>query len=72
MSDSGQRPREWHFYVQDMITFAEKVLSYTDGLDQNVFVADSLTHDATLHNLALLGEAAADIPNTFREQHPEV
>ena len=24
MSDSGQRPREWRFYVQDMIKFGEK------------------------------------------------
>ena len=72
MSDSGQRPREWRFYVQDMIKFGEKVLSYTDGLDRNAFVADSLTYDATLHNPALLGEAAAHIPDPIREQHPEV
>ena len=37
MSKSGQRPREWRFYVQDMIKFGEKVLSYTDGLGQNAF-----------------------------------
>ncbi len=72
MSDSGQRLREWRFYVQDMIEFGEKVLSYTEGLDQDAFVADSLTYDATLHNLALIGEAATHIPDAIREQHPEV
>jgi uncharacterized protein with HEPN domain len=32
MSDSIRR--EWFFYLDDMIGFAQKVLTYTDGLDQ--------------------------------------
>ena len=44
MSDSGKRAREWRFYVHDMIGFGETVLSYTNGLDQDAFVADRLTH----------------------------
>ena len=31
MSDSA--PREWRFYIDDMVGFAEKVIAYTDGLD---------------------------------------
>jgi hypothetical protein len=34
--------REWRFYVDDMIGFVEKVIVYTDGLDQNQFVQSSL------------------------------
>ena len=26
-------PREWRFYLDDMIEFSEKVLTYTDGFD---------------------------------------
>lgn len=52
MSDHSQR--EWRFYVDDMLEFAEKVLSYTEGLDQAGFVASGLTYDATLRNLELL------------------
>ena len=26
--------REWHFYLHDMISFAENVLNYCDGFDQ--------------------------------------
>jgi uncharacterized protein with HEPN domain len=40
--------REWRFYVDDMIAFAEKVLAYTAGLDQPAFVANTLVYDATL------------------------
>ena len=36
MSDSPPA-REWRFYLEDMIAFTEKVLSYTDGLDQAGF-----------------------------------
>ena len=72
MSEDGRKPREWRFYVQDMIEFGERVLSYTEGLDQDAFVGNSLTYDATLHNLALIGEAATHIPDVIREQHPEV
>lgn len=32
MSEVGERA--WRFYVDDMIGFAEKVLSYTQGFDQ--------------------------------------
>ena len=47
MSDTQREMREWHFYVQDMLEFGERVLSYTRGLDQDSFLADSRTYDAT-------------------------
>ncbi len=37
MSDAAGR--EWRFYMEDMITFAKKVMTYTDGLDQTRFVS---------------------------------
>ncbi|MFU8833347.1 MAG: DUF86 domain-containing protein [Wenzhouxiangella sp.] len=70
MSDASQR--EWRFYLDDMIDFAEKVLAYTDGLDQAGFVASGLTYDATLRNLELIGEAATHIPAEIRAAHPEI
>ena len=56
MSDSVQR--EWRFYLDDMIDFAEKVIAYTQGLNQESFVSSGLNYDATVRNLELLGEAA--------------
>lgn len=40
-----------------MISFAEKVLVYTEGLDQAAFVASGLNYDAMMRNLELIGEA---------------
>ena len=64
--------REWRFYIQDMIGFAEKVLSYSAGLDQDALIADERTYDATLRNLELIGGAATHIPSDVRDAHPEV
>ena len=72
MSDIHEEERSWRLYIQDMIDFGEKVLSYTDGLDQEAFTAETLVYDATLRNLELIGEAATHIPSEVREAHPEI
>jgi uncharacterized protein with HEPN domain len=55
-----------------MIAFCEKVLAYTEGLDQGSFTAQELTYDATLRNLELIGEAATQIPEDVRQRYPEI
>ena len=54
--------REWHFYISDMICFAENVLAYSDGFSQTDFENTGLNYDATIRNLELIGEAATHIP----------
>ena len=48
---SERAGREWRFYLQDMITFADKIVIYTDGMDQSGFVGSGLNYDATVRNL---------------------
>ena len=72
MSDADRDTRDWRLYIQDMIAFSQKVLSYTEGLDQEAFIADERTYDATLRNLELIGEAASHIPSEVRETHPRI
>jgi uncharacterized protein with HEPN domain len=64
--------REWRFYADDMLAFANKAVTYTQGLDQQAFVANSLIYDATLRNIELIGEAATHIPAAIREAHPDI
>lgn len=64
--------REWRFYIDDMISFTEKVVAYTAGMDQQAFVASGLVYDATLRNLELIGEAATHVPDMVRAAHPRV
>ena len=70
MSDAMQR--EWRFYLDDMAGFAEKVMSYTQELDQDRFVSSGLNYDATVRNLELIGEAATHIPDEIRQANPQI
>jgi uncharacterized protein with HEPN domain len=69
---SDHPSREWRFYVDDMISFASKVATYTAGLDRQTFVANGLNYDATVRNLELIGEAATHVPEAVRDAHPQV
>ena len=64
--------RGWRFYLDDMIAFTEKLLSYTDGLDQIAFESSPKTFDATVRNLELIGEAATHISKGVRDDASEI
>lgn len=65
MSDASA-PREWRFYVEDMVVFCDKVLDYTRDLDRASFASDAMRYDAVLRNLELIGEAATHVPAGVR------
>ena len=68
MSDRpGPEKREWRFYLDDMIGFAEKVLAYTHGLDRAAFEKGGLTTDlkerpAVRYDIEVSREAASAKP----------
>ena len=64
--------REWLFYLNDMIGFSEKVIAYTEGFDQESFVASGLNYDATLRNMELIGESATHISDEVRESESQI
>jgi len=72
MSDVDKGQREWRFYIEDMIKFAQKVQLYSDGMSQADFTSSGLNYDAALRNLELIGEAATHIPDAVRKAHTEV
>lgn len=69
---SDDKARAWRFYLDDMISFAEKIVAYTKGFDQAGFIGSGLNYDAALRNLELIGEAASHVPESVRAAHPEV
>ena len=72
MSEGCDGTRRWRLYLQDMIHFAQRATEYTEGFDQDEFVSVTLTYDATLCNLELIGEAATRIPDEVREDNPQI
>lgn len=70
MSDVS--PRDWSFYIDDMVKAGQKVLAYSAGFDQPGFVDSGLNYDATVRNLEIIGEAAAHVPEETRGRHPQI
>lgn len=64
--------REWRFYIDDMMSFVEKALTYSAQWDKEAFMNSGINYDATLRNLELIGEAATHIPDEIRKAHPEI
>jgi uncharacterized protein with HEPN domain len=59
--------REWRFYLDDMIGFCERVLSFTQGISREDFVTEPMRYDATVRNIELIGEAATHVPTSIRQ-----
>ena len=72
MCDNCNVPREWSLYIRDMLEFGQNVLSYTEGMDRNGFLADKRTYDAVMRNIELIGESAAHVPGHVRDRHPAI
>lgn len=66
MSDD-KAGREWRFYIQDMIGFCERVQNFTQGINREEFVPESMRYDATVRNIELIGEAATHVPAAIRQ-----
>jgi len=64
--------RDPRLYLEDILQSCSKVLQYIAGLNQNQFFQDPKTYDAVLRNLEIIGEAAKNIPDEFRNQHLEI
>jgi uncharacterized protein with HEPN domain len=64
--------RDWVLYVRDMVACCDKVLAYTGGIDRNDFAERGIVFDATVRNLELLGEAARQVPDAVRADHPGI
>lgn len=64
--------RDAGLYLEDIREAADRVRRYTEGMDIQGFVGDRRTYDAVLYNLLVIGEAAKNVPDSYREAHPGV
>lgn len=64
--------REWRLYIADIRESCARIVSYTEGFDQQEFLADAKTYDAVVRNLEIVGEAAKQIPEEARARMPSV
>ena len=72
MSEPRLRERRWDFYVRDMIDACETVRDAVDEVGYAAVRANDITYAGTLFSLAIMGEAATNIPAHVREAHPNI
>jgi uncharacterized protein with HEPN domain len=58
--------------ISDILDSANKILSYTDQLSFEEFMADSKTVDAVIRNFEIIGEAAYRLPEEFKNVHRDI
>lgn len=67
--------RRDRLYLADIVEAADAIGRFLDRLDpsgKDGFVADDLVRSAVLQKLSVIGEAAARVSETTRQQHPDI
>ena len=58
--------------LEDILDSAGKILSYTENLTYDEFIADSKTIDAVIRNFEIIGEASNRLPQEFKDNHDAI
>ena len=64
--------RDYRPFLADIRLSCERIIRYTNGFTYDQFLADEKTYDAVLRHLAIIGEAAKQIPPDLRSKYPSV
>jgi uncharacterized protein with HEPN domain len=58
--------------IEDITESGNKILAYTQNLTFDEFIGDSKTVDAVIRNFEIIGEAAARLPEEFKDKYPDI
>jgi len=64
--------REPAVYVDDILSSIRKIKRYTKGMSEAEFFRSSITVDAVVRNLGIIGEAASAIPDEYKKKFSNV
>jgi len=65
-------PRTWQERIEDILTCARNIESFTAGMSFDAFMDDPRTIRAVAYEFITLGEAARAIPEDVQKKYPEV
>lgn len=64
--------REPDVLLEDILMCAKNLREYVFGMDFEDFVKDNKTKDAIIRNLEVIGEAVSKLPDSFKEEYPNI
>lgn len=59
-------------YIQHIKICIEKIIAYTDGMDEAGFIKNTMVQDAVIRNFEIIGEAVKNIDVDFRRKYENV
>lgn len=66
------KDRPYGLFLEDIKGSIQKVQKYIEGASFEAFQDDSLTVDAVLRNLEIIGEASRNVPPEIKSRYPDV
>ena len=64
--------RDINLFIQDILENIKDIESFSKELTKEKFENNKLKQNAIIRSLEIIGEAAKNIPDSFREKHPEI
>ncbi len=64
--------RNVRIFVNDIYNNMHKAVKYVGNMDYNAFAADDKTNYAVIRCLEIIGEASKNIPDSVRNNYPEI
>ena len=64
--------RDINLFIQDILENIKDIESFSKGLTKEKFENNKLKQNAIIRSLEIIGEAAKNIPDSFREEHLEI
>ena len=64
--------RDINLFIQDILENIKDIESFSKELTKEKFESNKLIQNAIIRSLEIIGEAAKNIPDSFREKHPEI
>jgi len=64
--------REAALYLKDILAALDSIAAFTTGYDLAAFEEDDKTLSAVIRKFEVMGEAAKALPETIRQQYPQV
>jgi uncharacterized protein with HEPN domain len=64
--------RSEQLYLQDILDACDMIQTFLAGLDASTFINSELHKAAVLQKLSLIGEAAARLTQTYRQENSQI
>ena len=65
-------PRSTHDYLQHILDETEYLITKSQSITEEAFLQDETLKRAFVRSIEIIGEAVKQIPDSLRQQHPEI